>query len=129
MRHFKMRERGVKKNASFKKNEKMSVVPINNLGFSVRQLWRVLWIPPMGPSLLPAVDLPSSEICICECACFPCVSAAAEAPQGQQCNHCPQCHVWDEAGDAVQPNTQSTQSDCHPCTRIHMWQMWWWQID
>lgn len=51
-----MRERGGKK-ASFK-NGKMSVVPINNLGFSVRQLWGVLWIPPVGPSLLPAVELP-----------------------------------------------------------------------
>lgn len=45
-----------KKEASFK-NGKMSVVPINNLGFSVRQLRGVLWIPPMGPSLLPAVEL------------------------------------------------------------------------
>lgn len=26
-------------------------------------------------------------------------------------------------------HTQSTQSECHPCGRIHMWQMWWQQID
>ncbi|MEQ2187203.1 hypothetical protein GOODEAATRI_002186, partial [Goodea atripinnis] len=52
------------------KNGKMSVVPINNLGFSVRQLWGVLWIPPMGASLLPAVELPVSfEICVCVYVC------------------------------------------------------------
>lgn len=92
-----MRERSLKKRLPFK-NGKMSVVPINNLGFSVRQLWGVLWIPPMGPSLLPAVELPVSlEICLCACVCvsvcFPSVCAACRAPQGRQGNHCSWCHV------------------------------------
>lgn len=62
-----MRERGGKK-ASFK-NGKMSVVPINNLGFSVKQLWGVFWISPMGPSLLPAVELPGKLKTLCVCVC------------------------------------------------------------
>lgn len=81
-----MRERGGKK-ASFK-NGKMSVVPINNLGFSVKQLWGVFWISPMGPSLLPAVELPGKlkTVCVCVpvCVCFRCASAVGAAPQGQQ---------------------------------------------
>lgn len=58
--------REVEKKAS-SRNGKMSVVPINNLGFSVRQLWGVLWIPSMGPSLLPAVELPGKLTTLCVC--------------------------------------------------------------
>lgn len=62
----------MEKKASFKNGE-MSVVPINNLGFSVRQLWGVFWISPMGPSLLPAVELPGKLRTPCVCVVCGCV--------------------------------------------------------
>lgn len=116
-----MRERGGKK-ASFK-NGKMSVVPINNLGFSVRQLWGVLWIPAMGPSLLPAVELPgSSELCVCVLVCLRiCVSAVGAAPEGQQGILRFRCQDYGVAGVTARPlhiHRDSTKSDTH--TQPHM---------
>lgn len=107
-----MRERGGKK-ASFK-NGKMSVVPINNLGFSVRQLWGVLWIPAMGLhcSQLWSCQGAQSAVCASQCVCVSAVGA--EGQRGILRFQSQDCGV---AGDTARPSHRDPHAQPHMLQR------------